>query len=208
MATPSSRVGTTTPRARRADAQRNVDAILDAAIVCLTRDPDVSVADIASAAGVGRVTLYGHYKTRGDLLDAALVSTVRHADEILDGTDTTGEPAAALARLIASSWQVVHRFRNVLLAARRELPAERIDDVHDRVQRRLQTIIERGQRAGAFRKDLPKHWMVTTVTSLMHAAAADADGGRVKPDRVPGMITSTVLAAFTAPGATVRQPPS
>src|SRR5207302_6741593 len=49
---------------------------------------------------------------------------------ILDATDTSGDPGDALARLVASSWQLVHQFRNILLAAQRELPAERIRGVH------------------------------------------------------------------------------
>ncbi|PZG15983.1 TetR/AcrR family transcriptional regulator [Nonomuraea aridisoli] len=49
---------------RRADAERNIAAILDAATRLISADPTVSVADIAKAAGVGRVTLYGHFPSR------------------------------------------------------------------------------------------------------------------------------------------------
>ena len=45
------------PRAQRADARRNIAAILDAATDCLARDPEMSIAGIAAAAGVGRITL-------------------------------------------------------------------------------------------------------------------------------------------------------
>ena len=60
---PSSGARGTAPRAQRADARRNIAAILDAATDCLARDPEMSIADIAAAAGVGRITLYGHFKT-------------------------------------------------------------------------------------------------------------------------------------------------
>ena len=100
----------------------------------------------------------------------------RNIAAILDATDTSGDPAGAPARLVASSWQLVHQFRNILLAAQRELPAERIRGVHDRILRRVQSLIEQGQRAGTFRRDLPQQWLVTTAYSL---------------------ITATLLAAFT-----------
>src|SRR5579875_2819444 len=77
---------------QRADARRNVAAILDAATECLARDPEVSIADIAAAAGVGRITLYGHFKTRAELIDAVVVRTIEHADAILLGTETGGDP--------------------------------------------------------------------------------------------------------------------
>src|SRR5215470_955311 len=91
----------TARRAQRADAQRNIAAILDAATECLAREPEMSIAGIAAAAGVGRITLYGHFKTRAELVDAVLVRTVQRADAILDATDTTGDPGEALARLVA-----------------------------------------------------------------------------------------------------------
>jgi AcrR family transcriptional regulator len=189
----------TAPRARRADARRSIAAILDAATDCLARDPEMSIADIAAAAGVGRITLYGHFKTRAELVDAVLTRTIERADAILDATDTTGDPRDALARLIASSWQLVHEFRNILQAAHRELPAERIRGVHDPLLRRVQSLIGRGQRAGTFRSDLPRQWLTTTAFSLMHAAAEDAAAGRIKPGDAAGLITATLQAAFTPP---------
>ncbi|HZC51779.1 MAG TPA: TetR/AcrR family transcriptional regulator [Mycobacterium sp.] len=191
-------------RPRRSDARRNAAAILDAATDCLARDPDVTVADIAAAAGVGRITLYGHFKTRAELVDAVLVRNIEHANAVLDATDTTGDPSEALARLVASSWQIVHQFRNILLAAQRELPAERIRGIHDRILRRVQSLIERGQRAQTFRTDLPKQWLITTVFSLMHAAAEDVTAGRLKTADAAPFITATLQAAFTAVGDKVR----
>ena len=196
---PSSDAPGTARRTQRADARRNIAAILDAATDCLARDPEMSIADIAAAAGVGRITLYGHFKTRAELVDAVLTRTIERADAILDATDTTGDPRDALARLIASSWQLVHEFRNILQAAHRELPAERIRGVHDPLLRRVQSLIGRGQRAGTFRSDLPRQWLTTTAFSLMHAAAEDAAAGRIKPGDAAGLITATLQAAFTPP---------
>ena len=201
---PSNGTRGTAPRAQRADARRNIAAILDAATDCLASDPETSIADIAAEAGVGRITLYGHFKTRADLVDAVLVQTITHADAILDATDTGGDPADALARLVASSWQIVHQFRNILLAAQRELPAERIRGVHDPILRRVQSLLARGQRAGIFRTDLPRHWLITTAFSLMHAAADDTAAGRVDPGDAAGLITATLLAALTPPGGRNR----
>jgi len=77
---PSTDARGTARRTQRADARRNVAAILDAATDCLARDPDTSIARIAAAAGVGRITLYGHFSTRAELVDAVLALTIEHAD--------------------------------------------------------------------------------------------------------------------------------
>lgn len=196
---PSSDAHSTARRTQRADARRNVAAILDAATKCLARDPETSIAGIATAAGVGRITLYGHFGTRAELVDAVVGRTIEHADAILDATDTSGDPAGALARLVAASWQLVHQFSNILLAAHRELPAERIRGLHDPILRRVQSLIQRGQRAGTFRTDLPQQWLTTTAFSLMHAAAEDAAAGRIETADAAQLITATLLAAFTPP---------
>jgi AcrR family transcriptional regulator len=193
----------TPPTERRADARRNIASILDAAVLCLVENPDASVAEIAQTAGVGRVTLYGHFGTRAELIDSVLTRTLEQADAALDATDTTGDPRQALTRLVGASWQIVYQFRSVLQAAQRELPAERIRAVHDRILRRVQTLIERGQRAGVFRNDLPKKWLVTTAFSLIHAAAEDSAAGRLDADDAARIIAATLLAALSAPGATV-----
>jgi TetR/AcrR family transcriptional repressor of mexCD-oprJ operon len=178
-------------RATRADARRNVEAILDAALRCLATDPLTSVNDIAKAAGVGRVTLYGR--------------AIEQADEVLDAIDLTGDPRAALARLIASSWQIVDRSRTLLLAAERELPAERIRAHHDQPMRRVRALLQRGRRDGAFRADLPTDWLVATFYGILHGAAAEITAGRLDPDGAAEVITATLLAAYTpGPVATER----
>jgi TetR/AcrR family transcriptional regulator, mexCD-oprJ operon repressor len=193
---------------RRADAKRNVAAILAAAAECLAKNPDTSMAEIAAAAGVGRMTLYGHFKTRADLLDAVLTRVIAAADETLDAVDVAGDPRDALARLVAASWLVVDQLRHVLEAAQRELPAERLLQAHDRVLGRVQSLIERGQAAGAFRADQPLPWLVSLAMNVMHAAAAEVTAGRLTSGQAPSVVAGTLLAALTAPGDVVPPAPA
>ena len=57
-------------RQKRADAQRNEQALLAAAAaVFVTSGVEAPVRDIAAAAGVGMGTMYRHFPTRADLVD-------------------------------------------------------------------------------------------------------------------------------------------
>jgi TetR/AcrR family transcriptional regulator, mexCD-oprJ operon repressor len=193
-------------RDQRADARRNVGAILDAAQHCLSADPQATIAHIAAAAGVGRVTLYGHFKSRAELVDAVFERVSAQSSKVLDAVDLKGDPAAALVRLAMATWQVVHGFDAIRQAAESELPEERIRAHHDLHFRRLDALIGRGQRSGAFRRDVPRHWLVSTCYRVMHGAADDCAAGRIKRDEAGRLVAATLLAAFTPPGKPVRDP--
>jgi AcrR family transcriptional regulator len=186
-------------RGKRADARRNIGVILDTALTCLVRDPDVSIGDIAKAAGVGRVTLYGHFPSRAELVDAVFAMTLERAERALMAVDTTGDPRDALTALIASSWRLVTEFRALLAAAERELPAERVRAHHDQPMHRVRTIIARGQRDGVFRDDLPTSWLVTVFYSVLHSAAGEITAGRLRDRDAVEVITATLLSAYAPP---------
>src|SRR6195952_3156562 len=64
-------------RPKRADARRNYESLLVAARDAFAEDgTDASLEDIARRAGVGIGTLYRHFPTRQDLLEAAYVDEV------------------------------------------------------------------------------------------------------------------------------------
>ena len=197
----SSRTASGQARSPRADARRNVEAILDAARQCLAADPNATVAQIAKRAGVGRVTLYGHFPTRAELVDATFRRVSKDAEAVLEGIDTSGDAVEALARLVAATWQLVHRTSAVLAAAERELPTERLREHHDSHLARLQTLVRRGRRDGAFRTDLPEGWLVTTAYAVMHAAAAETQAGRLDTDAAGQAVVKTLVAAFRPPPA-------
>src|SRR5690348_9184640 len=86
-----------------------------ASMVGSAADPAASIAQVVRAAGVGRVTLYGHFATRADLIDAVFDRTIAQAEAALEALDLTGDPAQALVRLVDSFWRMVDRFRSLLL---------------------------------------------------------------------------------------------
>jgi AcrR family transcriptional regulator len=192
--------------AKRADARRNIAAILDAAQECLITDPDASISDIAKRAGVGRVTLYGHFASRAELIDAVFTRAVTDSDQALDSVDIDGDPREALNRLVAASWKIIDRFRSLLLAAQNHIPAERIRAAHDLPMRRVRRLIERGQKEGMFRDDLPLSWLVAVYHSVVHGAAGEVAAGRIADDDAAALIAIILLAAYAPPGAAAPSP--
>src|SRR3954452_25484809 len=92
------------PKRRRADAERSIAAILDAAIEALAADPDVSMAEIARRAGVVRATIYMHFPTRDALLDAVMDYSIADVTAAIEGAEpASGEPREALERLLRTT---------------------------------------------------------------------------------------------------------
>src|ERR671911_1664553 len=115
---------------RRADAELNMARILDAAATCLCRSTTASVGEIAQAAGVGRVTVYGHFPSREALIGATLARLLEQGEAVLAGLDLTGDPRQALRTLIESSWRLIADAGAVLEAAQSALPPGRIRELH------------------------------------------------------------------------------
>ena len=82
----------------RADAQRNTDALLEAALaVFATSGVDAPVREIAEKAGVGIGTLYRHFPQRADLIAAVFrheVDACADAAPVLAAEHAPGEALA------------------------------------------------------------------------------------------------------------------
>ncbi|TDC51092.1 TetR/AcrR family transcriptional regulator [Jiangella ureilytica] len=189
----------TTRTRRRADAERSIARIVAAARELLGRDPAATIDEIAAAAGVGRMTLYGHFPNRAQLVEAALVDALRDGEDVLSAVDLTGDPRDALDRLLASSWSLVAESSSLLAAALEVLPAGRVRELHGAPATRLEDLLRRGQDDGVFRTDLPVGWLVSAVHYLLKGAAEEERAGRLDAADIPRVVTASVRSLLAPP---------
>lgn len=190
---------------QRADAQRNRATILSATVTAIRRNPDASVADIAAEAGMGRMTLYGHFQTRAELIEAALVDSLERGEKVLGEVPLDGDAGQAFQRLVASSWVLVDQSQALLAAAQKELPGSRIRELHEKAETRMRTLLLRGQRDGVFRADLPVDWLLTTTHVVMNGAAEEVRTGRLDPDDASWYIEAILLPAFASAAGSTKE---
>ena len=186
---------------RRADAQRSVSAILDAAIATLGERPHASMEQIARAAGVSRQTVYAHYPSREALVRAVQERSLAETVAAMDAAELDeGPAAAALDRLVRAGWGTLERYP-VLMDLRVELSPEEELALHRPILERLERLITRGQRRGEFDRALPVPWLLTSFLALSHAAAEEVRAGRLTAESALEALRASVLRVFgTQPG--------
>jgi AcrR family transcriptional regulator len=186
------------PKRRRADADRSVAAILDAALEALASDPDSSMSEIARRAGVVRATIYVHFPTRETLLDAVMEYAVGQvAEATREAEPERGEPVEALARVLRATWRQLAQFHGLLALNTARLSAEELHRRHLPVLDQLEPLIERGQKQGAFRSDLPVSWLLAVTRSIVHTSSHEIRGGRLPDSEAEDVMISTILGAIS-----------
>jgi len=157
------------PRRLRADAQRNIDSLLEAAkAVFATSGVDAPAKEIADLAGVGVGTLYRHFPQRSDLVKAVFQREVDACADAAPALAAAHEPAAALAR-----W--LHRYTQ-FLATKRGLAAalHSGDPAFDalpgyftgRLEPALGSLLEAATASGEIRADISPRELLHAVATL------------------------------------------
>lgn len=189
-------------RALRSDSIRNREAILDAAAACLVADPASSLADIARSAGVGRVTLYGHFSSRTELLTALVHHTMTRVERELTAVDLGGDPWTALDALVTSSWRLLYDLNALLGAVERDLPPEVLHGSHGAPRARVEALLARGRAEGAFRDDQPVGWQTACYFAILHGAASEIRAGHLTEADATRLLPQTLRALLrVAPGS-------
>ncbi|MEU4293189.1 TetR/AcrR family transcriptional regulator [Kribbella sp. NPDC026596] len=179
---------------RRADAVRNVEAIVEAVLNGGIVGGELNMAAVARLAGVSRVTLYSHFPSRQSLVEAAVDRAIAESEQLVEELRLDLDPPpVALDRFVSSSWRMVDKYHSLYTAATTELPTGRLTALHGPLLGRMRTLILRGRRDGSFRTDLSVDWLVATAFSLMHQAAEEVEAGRLSARKAGSVISATLL---------------
>lgn len=163
-------------RPLRADARRNRARLLEAASAAFAEHgTDASLEDVARRAGLGIGTLYRHFPTRDDLVEAVIHDEV---DEIVaSGAELLGadDPFAALRTWLRAIVAHAAGYRGLASSLAAAADGEsRLADACNRKAATAVALVERARRAGALRADAA----VDDVLDLVSALAWVAEQGR------------------------------
>ncbi|MEZ0066781.1 AcrR family transcriptional regulator [Streptacidiphilus sp. MAP12-20] len=176
-------------RPMRADARRNYERLVEVATESfLANGPNASLDEIAKRAGVGPGTLYRHFPTRDDLLDAVCarwVDTVAaDARPLLEAT----EPAAALREWLVKLVDHVGEFKG--LASALLLSGDRKHETAGVLHHTSEELIERAKASGEIRPDVTVTEVMQLTSGVTYAcgSAKQMNKPGSSPERLIGLI--------------------
>jgi AcrR family transcriptional regulator len=183
----------------RADAQRNLDALLEAAKAVFGESGvDAPVREIAARAGVGVATFYRHFPQRSDLVAAVFrreVDACAAAAPVLSRDHEAGE---ALARWLRRYMSFIATKRGLAAAlhsgdaAFDALPSY----FRQHLEPALQSLLDAAVTAGEIRDDVEPYDLLRAVANLCTAAGED---GALHSRRMVDLLIDGLR--YGAPGA-------
>ncbi|MBV9037549.1 MAG: TetR/AcrR family transcriptional regulator [Acidobacteriaceae bacterium] len=144
-------------RKPRADAQRNRERILDVAKQAFTRSgANASLDDIAKEAGIGPGTLYRHFPTRDELLEAVYRTEVEKLAAAERKFAETMPPMEALRAWMLlfvdyiGTKKIIAPALNALVGG----PAKVVEASYAPIHEAMQALVKRAIKSGKLRKDI------------------------------------------------------
>jgi AcrR family transcriptional regulator len=153
----------------RADARRNVETVLEAAMkVFATSGVDAPAREIADKAGVGVGTLYRHFPQRSDLIVAVFRNEVDACAEAAAALAAEHEPGNALDLWLQRYIDFIAAKRGLSAALHSGNPAFGAlpSYFQEKLRPALQDLLEAAAKAGKVRADIDPAELLLAVARL------------------------------------------
>ncbi|MCZ4512043.1 helix-turn-helix domain containing protein [Streptomyces sp. ActVer] len=184
-------------RALRADAERSVRAILEAAERVLAQDAGASMEQIAEAAGLTRITVHRRFANRQALLEALAVSAKQQIIDAIEEARPDSAPAlVALYRVTANVLRVKNTWRFTLSHATAHTPAAAVA-LWAEIDAHTVKLLTRARGEGLLAPDADLEWTRQVYYALLNEAlnrpGADQDPAAQDPDTLAALVIDTLL---------------
>lgn len=154
-------------------------ALLNAAIQVLSAQPSATLAEIAEAAGVKRVTLHRSFGTRDELLKAIALHSLAEMDEACYKAAAKKKTAADQLRAIVGALVPIgdrchFLWRNASIWEEESVAAE-----IERHNKELSQLIDLAKKEGDIAIHIPNAWIIASLDAVIFAALCASRKGDI-----------------------------
>ncbi|MFE9880720.1 TetR/AcrR family transcriptional regulator [Streptomyces sp. NPDC005784] len=183
-------------RVLRADAERSVRAILEAAERVLAEDPGAPMEKIAEAAGLARTTVHRRFANRQALIEALAASAKQQLTDAIDDAHLdTAPPLVALHRATANTLRVKGAWRFTLGNPMAQDGVT--EDVWGEINSRSLAFLARAQHEGLLDPAADLEWTrrvyYALISEALHGPGAGEDPDTQNPEAQATRIVDTLL---------------
>ncbi|MFQ6328301.1 TetR/AcrR family transcriptional regulator [Nocardia sp. CWNU-33] len=185
----------TSARPLRADAERTVRAILDAAERVLSDNPNATLEQIAEVAGVARTTVHRRFANREDLVRTMAITAWRRMDAAVDAArPQTAPPLVALHQATANVIQI--KYGAAYALDRIDVSDPEVARIQADVFAKCDAAFARAQTEGVIAPDADLTWVrrvyLALITETVHGAT-ELDT-TTDPDTLASRVIDTLLS--------------
>jgi AcrR family transcriptional regulator len=172
------------------------ERIITQAIACIAQNANSSMDEIAKAAGIGRATLFRHFKSRAELLVEIKLRAGGQLEAVVSPVFQSDLPAREkLVRIVTrliplgASLNVSAYF---IHPVKQEDP--RVMASYQRCMAQTRQLCLDLRAEGDLAKDVPVSWLVASMDSLIFAAWEKVESGDIAPKQAPWLVLGTFLS--------------
>lgn len=166
-----------------ARANRSRNALINAGIQLLIKNPGASLKEVAEFAGVGRATLYRHFETREQLIQEIAIECLDETNKVMapvlinqtSAKDTLSDmfrvlmPMADRYHFLLSLWSIAQG-------------DEQVDAIYQQQLLSLYQLIEAGKAEASIRQDLSTDWILVTIDTMIYGGWWLISEGKSSPE--------------------------
>lgn len=191
-------------RVLRADAERSMRAILEAAERVLADDPGASLEQIAEEAGLARTTVHRRFANRQALIDALAVSAKQQLAEAIEAARPDSAPAlVALYRVTANVLRTKSAWRFTL--GNSTIDTSAAAAIWAGITAATLQLLERAQREGLLDPAADLEWTrqvyYALLSEALHRPGQDQGPNAQDPDALAALVIDTLLYGAGARGS-------
>ena len=175
-----------------ARARRSQDALLKAGLELLNSNPEASLSDIATHAGVGRTTLYRQYETREKLIHAIALFCLETIDEVTAPIEEKATSASdAIKLLFELTMPLTQEFQFLMNLEKVAHDNAEIAAINEKQKQEMIELIEFGKKKREFSKKLPTSWVLNLIEALFYVGWVQQTTEGVSPTEAAELAFTT-----------------